>query len=118
MNCFVQILALVSLATSLEGSPHYDDIVCESQLYSLDAALEKRELWALNSKSLFQCEHKFGRKYSVDLCTYFRYVIFCLICAGTKLIDCIQLSYHFGGDLARERVLKKDFSSILNIARF
>lgn len=50
MNGIVQLLTVVSLATSLHGSQHYDDIMCESQLYVLDAALDRRESWALSSK--------------------------------------------------------------------
>lgn len=50
MKLFVQLLTFMLLATSLEASQHYDDNACESQLDFLDAALDKREFWALRSK--------------------------------------------------------------------
>ncbi|KAJ6633818.1 Nose resistant to fluoxetine protein 6, partial [Pseudolycoriella hygida] len=48
MNFLIQLLAFLSLLSSLQGTQLFDDIMCDNQLYTLDAALEKRESWALH----------------------------------------------------------------------
>lgn len=50
MKFLVQLSTLLLFSSSLEASEHYDDGICESQLKYLDAALDRRESWALSSK--------------------------------------------------------------------